>query len=280
MRNILRLLSKNYLILLFLLLEGLAFILIFQFNPFQRTFFVNASRDLTGNLYTNLSSLRAYTDLRFQNNILFLENARLRNEINRTREYVYLPDSINMLQDSLRDPFFENTFYLPARVINNSHNRQFNYITLNKGSLQGVQKDMGVVSDMGVVGVVIGASDHYSTVIPVINRNSRISSRISGSNNFGILEWDGRDPRIAQLNEIPIHVEVQKGDTIVTSGYSAIFPSGEIVGYIESFSLSEGNFMDISVRLATDFGRLLHVYVVNRYRQSEQEELENNMGYD
>ncbi len=280
MRNLLRLLSKNYLILLFLLLEGLSFILIFQFNPFQRTFFVNASRDLTGNLYANLSSLREYSDLKVQNNILVRENSRLRNQINHTREYVYLPDSLFLNVDSLTDPYFERSFYLPARVINNSVNRQFNYITLNKGRLQGVRNDMGVVSDMGVVGVVIGVSDHFSTVIPVINRNSRISSKILGSNNFGILEWDGRDPKIAQLNEIPIHVEIQKGDTIVTSGYSAIFPAGEIVGYIESFNLSEGNFMNIRVRLAADFGKLLHVYAVNRYRHSEQEQLERTMGYD
>jgi rod shape-determining protein MreC len=280
MRNILRLISKNYLILLFLLLEGLSFILIFQFNAFQRTFFVNASRNLTGGLYSSVSSLREYIDLQQQVDILKTENSRLRNELNHNREYVYMSDSLVMPADSAVESFFQRSFYSPARVINNSVNRQFNYITLNKGNLQGVKKDMGVVSDMGVVGVVIGSSQNYSSVIPVINRNSRISSRIRGSDNFGILEWDGRNPAIAQLNEIPVHVNVSLGDTIVTSGYSAIFPAGEIVGTIESFNPGQGNFMDIDVRLAVDFSKLLHVYVVHRYFQEEQTKLESALGYD
>jgi rod shape-determining protein MreC len=134
---------------------------------------------------------------------------------------------------------------------------------------------MGVISDQGLVGIVLESSANFATVIPVINREFRLSAKIKTNNYSGILQWDGVSPRFAMLTEIPFHVILTVGDTILTSGFSSIFPEGIEVGRIESFSLEKGNFYDIRVELFTDFQRLFHVNVIRNYRQEEQLNLEN-----
>ncbi len=134
---------------------------------------------------------------------------------------------------------------------------------------------MGVISDQGLVGIVLESSANFATVIPIINRNFRLSAKIKSNNYSGILQWDGVSPRYAVLTEIPFHVILTEGDTILTSGFSSIFPEGIEVGRIESFSLEKGNFYDIRVELFTDFQRLFHVNVIRNYRQEEQLNLEN-----
>jgi len=134
---------------------------------------------------------------------------------------------------------------------------------------------MGVVSDKGLVGIVLESSGNFSTVIPVINRDFRLSVKISSNNYSGILQWDGLSPQKAVLTEIPFHVSLLSGDTVLTSGFSSIFPEGIMVGEIESFSLEKGNFYDIVVKLSTDFQSLFHVNVIRNYRQEEQLNLES-----
>jgi rod shape-determining protein MreC len=134
---------------------------------------------------------------------------------------------------------------------------------------------MGVISDQGLVGIVLESSADFATVIPVINREFRLSAKIKSNNYSGILQWDGVSPRYAMLTEIPFHVILTEGDSILTSGFSSIFPEGIEVGRIESFSLEKGNFYDIRVELFTDFQRLFHVNVIRNYRQEEQLNLEN-----
>jgi rod shape-determining protein MreC len=134
---------------------------------------------------------------------------------------------------------------------------------------------MGVISDQGLVGIVLESSANFATVIPVINRDFRLSAKIKSNNYAGILQWDGASPRYAVLTEIPFHVELTVGDSILTSGFSSIFPEGIEVGRIESFSLVRGNFYDIRVELFTDFQRLYQVNVIRNHRQEEQLNLEN-----
>jgi rod shape-determining protein MreC len=150
-------------------------------------------------------------------------------------------------------------------------------MTLDRGKKDGVFKDMGVISDMGLVGIVYESSNNFSTVIPVINRNFRQSVKIKSNNYAGILQWEGSSPLYAMLTEIPFHVDIRERDTIVTSGFSSIFPEGILVGEIESFSLEQGNFYDIRIRLSTDFQSLFHVNVIRNYRQEEQLNLENQI---
>ncbi len=151
-------------------------------------------------------------------------------------------------------------------------------MTLDKGENDGVFRDMGVISDEGVVGIVLETSDNYATVIPIINLDFRLSVKLKSSSYAGILQWNGKSPLFADLNEIPFHVELLEHDTIVTSGFSSIFPEGIEVGTIESFTLEQGNFYEISVRLSTDFQSLFHVNVIRNYQQEEQLNLENQAG--
>ena len=176
------------------------------------------------------------------------------------------------VRDSIHDFPYQ---FIMAEISSNSFVQLSNYITLNKGRIDGIQPDMGVVSDQGVVGVVSQVSDHFSVVIPLLNPKSRLSCKVLGNNNFGYLIWDGKDASCATLEELPKHAEFNKGDTIVTSGYSAIFPPGLIVGTIEEFyNGRDDNFYSLKIRLATSFQTLQHVRVIRNFRQEEQINLE------
>lgn len=280
MRNLFRLIIRHIFIILFVLLEGLALLFLFQFNPYQKSFFVNMSRNMNASVYGHIGGIREYLFLKKENQRLFLENTRLQNMLSAyaTNQEIALNDSL--VADTLSSASGGQYYYIPAEVINNSVNKQYNYITLNKGSGQGIEKDMAVISNGTVVGVIAGVSDNFSTVIPLLNRNFRVGSSISRNNYFGILEWDGLHPDLGKLREIPLHVGVQKGDSIVTSGYSAIFPPGIGIGTVESISVKEGNFYDITVKLSVDFRNLKYVAVVKNILREEQKALENTLGYD
>ena len=138
-------------------------------------------------------------------------------------------------------------------------------------------KDMAVIGEEGIVGIVLESSPNFATVLPIINPDFRLSAKIRKNNFSGILLWDGSSSRQAVLNEIPYHVDVQVGDTIITSGFSAIFPEGLHVGTVSEFTLQEGNFYNIRIDLGTDFSTLFHVNVINNFLQEEQLKLEENL---
>ncbi|MFW5644361.1 MAG: rod shape-determining protein MreC [Bacteroidota bacterium] len=280
MRNLFRLILNNYFVLLFILLEGVSFLLIFQFNPYQKSLFVNLSRNVNGIIYSQIGDFRQYLYLKDENEQLLNENTDLRNHLSEAREIVYIISPDSLLSDTLAIKMEFQYDFIPADVINNSVNKQYNYLTINRGSRVGVAKDMAVISHGAVVGVVAGVSRNFATVIPLLNRNFRVGSKLERNDYFGILEWEGLDPQYARLKEIPLHVEVHSGDTIVTSGYSAIFPPGYLVGVVESLKVDEGNFYDIKVRLAVDFRKLTHVNVIGNIFREEQQELEKSFGYD
>jgi rod shape-determining protein MreC len=274
MRNLLFFFLRNYFVLLFLLLEGLSFILIFQFNDFQRSGFISHTRSITSFLQENFSGFRSYFNLRIENEVLSVENARLRNELARKGSYDKIP---GMVVDSASQTAYR---YIPSRVISSSVNKQYNYLTVNKGKKQGVYPDMAAISATGVVGIVVAVSDNYSTIIPVLNRNFRLSARLKKNKFFGIIEWEGRSADYVSLKEIPVHVEVQPGDTVVTSGFSAVFPEGIMVGVIETIENAGGNFHEIKVKLSTDYRKLYHVDLIRFIYKAELEELENRTKND
>lgn len=280
MRNLIHFIVKNYFVLLFLVLEAVSIVFIFQFNPYQKSIFSNLSRNVNGFFYNELGEVREFFYLKKENQLLHEENARLRNTLSRNFKIVtvHVYDSLN--SDSITSDALWQHYFLTAEVVNNSVNKPFNYITLNRGRKQGLEKDMAVISNGGVVGIVMGVSDNFSTVIPVLNRDFRLGSEISGTGHFGVLEWDAKNPETALLNEIPLHVDVQKGDSIVTSGYSAIFPPGLKVGTVESMKVKEGNFYEIRVNLEVDFRTLQHVLIIGNSYRKEKLELEKSFGYD
>ncbi|HER08191.1 MAG TPA: rod shape-determining protein MreC [Bacteroides sp.] len=270
MRTLLRFIQKYFNLLLFLILEAIAIFLIVRGSYYQQSRFVQMNRQITGFIYDRVDGTREYLSLKKVNRQLALENMQLRNRVEQLSGSL---DTARVLRVH-KEPYWY--YYVPAKIVHNSVYKQYNYITIDKGKKDGVFRDMGVISDQGLVGIVLESSGNFSTVIPVINRDFRLSVKIKSNNYAGILFWEGDSPLYAGLSEIPFHVELTVGDTIVTSGYSAIFPDGIEVGQIASFSLESGNFYDIRVKLFTEYQSLFHINVIRNYRQDEQINLEQN----
>lgn len=272
MRSLFKFILRNYFVFLFLFLEGVSFIFIFQNNAFQKSLFVEHTKNITSFFYKNFFGLREYFHLREENDILAIENSKLRNMLEHQ-------ESNGKLYFDSKDTTGRIKYeYIPAKVIYNSVNKQYNYIIVDRGKKQGVYNEMAVITDQGVVGIVSATSNNFATVLPVLNRDFRISAKIKRNNFFGVLEWEGLSPEVAALREIPIHVDVHEGDTIVTSGYSAIFPEGIDIGVVKSVTPTDGNFYDIFVHLSTNYLNLVHVYLIRNYFKEELDTLREGAG--
>jgi len=269
MRALLWLLKKYNYVLVFIVLEAIALVLLSNHNSFQHSILVNTNREIAGRLNERIVRGREYLHLKKNNEILVRENASLRNKVELLA--AAKPDSLTADSSNI------DYHYTAARIVKATHDRQFNYLTINKGKNQGIQEDMAVISEEGIVGIVLASSYNFSTIIPVINRNFRLSVKTKKDNFAGILQWEGKSHRQANLNEIPYHAEPEIGDTVVTSGYSAIFPEGLFVGTIKQFELKDGNFYRIDIELGTDFQRLFHVNIIHYRLQEEQLELESEI---
>lgn len=265
MENLLQFFKRFGLFLQFLLLETIAIVLLVYFNGYQRSVFMSSAGLVTGVVYQGMDAVGGYFHLRDVNEKLSQENAELKNEIARLQA-LSSPSVVQM--DSIAyatgdSVFYQPFYYLSAHIIQNSINRQQNYITLDRGTNDGVQQDMGVVSPQGVVGIVKSVSSHYAMVMPIINVQSHISCRLDASNNFGSLVWDAVDYRYATLQEVPGHVKVEIGETVSTSGFSSIFPSGIPVGKVVDVQLmTENQFLDIKVELSVDFAKISQVNLI------------------
>ena len=269
MKEIIKLILKYHFTIIFILLEIVSFSLIIRHNEYQRAIFSESASTLFGNISSTITGIKDYFRLKEMNESLANENILLKN---RLEKYEFLRDTIihgTVVQDSI--PVYE---YIGAKQVNATYNRTKNYITLNRGRKNGLQKEMAVCTPEGIVGLIQDLSDHFAVVIPLINVDSRISAKIKKNNYYGSLQWDGNDYAYSYLNDIPYHVEVNAGDTIVTSGLSKIFPEGIVVGYVESVDKETANFLKIKVKLAVDFKRINHVYVILNNKKNEQTSLE------
>jgi rod shape-determining protein MreC len=272
MRSLFLILWRNNFTLLFILLWSVCFYLIIINNNFQQVSVFNSTNKVAATILEAVNYVKEYINLKENNSSLARENARLKSLL----PDIYYDNSAQRTQvnDTARSQQYS---YLTARVINNSVNRRNNYLTLDKGSMQGVKKDMGVISSSGVVGIVKDVSNHYCTVMSVLHKNTRISTRFKKNNYFGSLVWEGNDSREATLLEVAKHVKFNVGDTLVTTVYSAIFPEGVMVGTVKRWDIKQGdNFYRITVNLSTNFSNLSHVYIVDNLHKSEQRELELN----
>lgn len=277
MRKLLDFLVRKRHWFLFILLEIVSFVLIYRNNAYQRSIIFSSGNLVTGHIASVAGAVTSYLNLRQTNRELLDRNGNLELEVLRLQQELaamrgdstafrgYAPDST--------ETFAYRS--LTAQVVNNSVSRLANYLVIDKGRNDGVAPDMGVVSQNGVVGVVAAVSDHFAVVISLLNPKFRLSCKVMGNNSFGSMAWDGRDIGFANLEELPRHVEFQQGDTIVTSGYSAIFPAGIVVGTVESHEKQhDDNFYSVRVKLSTDFSSLAYVRVISNYRQDEQHNLE------
>lgn len=276
MRNLLNFLIKYNYWFLFLLLEVASFILLFRFNHYQQSVYFTSANGVAGKVYEISGGITSYFHLKTANEdlldrnmwleqrLLFLENVLKEKGLDSARLY-----SMERLAPTEYQIF-------KANVIKNSLNKADNYITLDRGTTEGIRPEMGVVDANGVVGIVYKTSPHYSLVIPLLNSKSSISCKIVGSDYFGYLKWEGGNSRFAYLKDLPRHAEFNLGDTVVTSGYSTVFPEGVMVGTVDDMSDShDGLSYLLKIKLATDFGKVNNVRVISRNGQDEQKALES-----
>jgi rod shape-determining protein MreC len=256
-------------------MEIISFTLVFRYNSYQRAGVLNFASTVQGFTYSKINGLRNYLNLNKVNQELVDENILLRNQLDHYTQV--LRNSIETAETEL--PGRKYT-YIPARVISNSVNKQYNFLTIDRGRNHGIAPEMAVISPQGVVGVVYSVSANYSTVISLLNRDFMLSVKIRKNDYFGPLTWEGINPEIASLSEIPYHVDVRKGDTIVTSGYSTMFPEGLLVGTISDFVIEGSNFYRINVELSEKFRQLTYVYVINNLLSDEQLNLEEQLSDD
>lgn len=265
MESLLQFIKRFSLLLLFLALETVAIIMLVRFNSYQRSVLFSSANWVSGGFYQVVDAVGGYFNLREVNQSLSAENAALKNEIERLKaqQPALATTTDSTLVATADTTFWQPYSYVAAHVIQHSINKAQNYITLNKGTDDGILPDMGVVSPDGVVGIVKSASRHYAMVIPIINVQSRISCRLDSTQNFGSLVWDASDYRTAILQEVPGHATVKIGETVSTSGFSAIFPSNIPVGKVSDVTLiEESQFLQIKVDLSVDFGKLAEVNVI------------------
>jgi rod shape-determining protein MreC len=276
MRNLFLFLWRYNFFIFFLLLEIFCGYLIFQNNNFHRSSFINSTNAVSARVYSAVSKVTDYINLRSTNEALSRENAALKSLL----PDVFYIDSV--LKKVVNDTILKQQYnFMTAKVINNSVNRRNNYLTLDKGSLLGVKPEMGVVCSEGIVGIVKDVSDHYCSVMSFLHKDSRISARIKKNGFIGSLVWDGYDASHASLMDIAKHVQVARGDTIITSSFSSIFPEGILIGVVDEVTDGGGtNFQEISVKLSTSFGKLSYVYIVNNLLKDEQRALEEPLKND
>lgn len=273
MRNLLRLIIRYQNVILFVFLEIIAFILMANFSIYQRAKIFRLKHAIVGRIESRYQNLSAYFSLARENKNLSQENVRLYNS---------LPESFfNPVTENKSDTSPDARYiFSQARVIYNSTNKQYNFMILDKGSKHGVEPEMAVICNNGIVGMVKEATENFSSVVSVLNREFFPNALIKRNGYFGYIEWPGNHYKKAILKEIPIHADLKEGDTIVTSGYSDIFPRGILIGTIEDFEPVEGIFYRITVNLSTDFKKLGNVTLIKDLMRKEQIELETRAAND
>jgi rod shape-determining protein MreC len=272
---------KNF--ILFVFLQIISLYLIIQVNTRHNFVFAEFSQGISGSFQESRGRIFSYFNLMEENQkILYQmkeireEYLRMRNELAVYKNRLPLKSEYRIVPDSLLQK--EEFNFIPAQVVNNSLDKSYNFLTINKGSRNGVKKGMGLISDEGVLGQIISVTENYSLAMSILNKNFRLSAKIYQENFFGSLSWSGGSPEYAELEFIPLHVNIQKGDTIVTSGFSSIFPEGFRVGIIEDFEeKSEDGFYQIKVKLNSRPGNAYHVYVVANQNRVEIDTLETRI---
>lgn len=271
MRNLLNFFAKNSPFFSWLLLAILSIVLLCQNNPYHRSVWFGSANVVVGSIYDFQSSVTGYIGLREINEDLLDRTGQLE------AENLFLRQQLQQYEDQekhLADTISQYR-YMMAHVVGNTITQAENYITLDKGSLDGVVQDLGVADQNGIVGIVSKVSEHYSLVISVLNPKLRLSVMLKNTESFGSLVWDGADYRYAYLEDLPRSVKFELGDTIVTTGYTTSFPKNVLVGRVAESQDTGGSFLRLRVELFTDFNRINDVHVILNAKQEEQQALES-----
>lgn len=269
MQQIVNFILRNKAFLLFASLLSISLMLTIQSHSYHRSRFINSANFLTGGIYNTSNSVSSYFNLKSQNELLHEENNKLK---------AILFNSENNIKQAFIDStaFEKNYKFTPSVVIRNSYARKNNILLINKGKNDSITQDLGVITSKGILGIIENTNTNYSTVLSILNTTSRISAQLKKTNHFGSLSWNAISPREIQLTEIPKIAPIKAGDTIITSGRSAIFPKGIPIGTVSNFKLDIAeNYYEINVALFNDMSNIEHVYVIENKDKNAIENLLN-----
>ena len=274
MRNLLEFLAKYNHWFVFLILEVVSMVLLFQYNSYQGSAWFSSANAVTGKLYEWDANVETFFSFTKVNQELTQRNAYLEQEVQKLSDSLVCVTKDSSIYHRDQFALLRNYRLIPAKVVANSIDKPGNLMTIDKGSADGIHKDMGVISGTGVVGIVYLVAEHYAVVIPVLNTKSNISCMIQNRGYFGYLRWKGGVSDLAYLEEVPRHAHFKLGDYVVTSGYSAVFPPGVRVGRIlHVFNSADGLSYRVQLRLSTDFARLRDVCVIDDAAMKERLEI-------
>lgn len=278
MSNLIEFLKNNFHYFLFAVLLVVSFLMIGKSMSYDRYKFARTTQNITGPIQKNWSEMMHKFSLGNENEELVQQNIALM----RAQENMFIEKDDSLFTemsetDSVHTQSVRLYDYSHAHVIFKTTDQAFNYIIIDKGKKDGVVRDMAVTSPKGVVGVVGDVSDNFSSVISILHPDSRISAIVSSTNQVGTVVWDGKEPNAAYLENIPQHLEINIGDSVLTSGYSNIFPKGMLIGTVQQVTSGKNaSFLTIKVKLATDFNRLNMVYLIKNLYKSEIDSLKAN----
>ena len=271
MYRIIQFLFKHRAFFIFILLEAASIVLIFQNNSYQRAGFLNSSQWVVANILSTTDYMLDFFSLREVNSQLAVENALLREELGLQKENI----RSSFGNYSGRKHISGSYTYSEAEVINNSTRFFNNFLTVNKGSSDGIERGMGVIGSKGVVGMVKAVSDHYAVVYSLLHSDMMISSMLESTGDICTVQWDGKNPLTGLVKYIPRHLKLAKGEKVFTSGYNSVFPPNVFIGSIENIELRDDSpFYDVTINLATEFNSLSHVYIIHNNLKQEIDSLE------
>jgi len=266
MQQIINFIIRNKTFLLYLLLFTISIFFTIQSHSYHKSKFVNSANFLSGGLYNSAHSISQYFNLKNENEVLVEENIKLRTILHNSEQNSLIDTLSNTQQYSLTN----------ATVIKNSYSNTNNFLLIDRGEKDGMKQDLGVISSKGLIGIIDNTSNSYSSVISILNTNSRINAQLKKTNHFGTLRWDAKSPQIVQLVDVQKIAPVKVGDTIITGGRSTIFPKGIKVGAVESFELDEAeDFYEINITLFNDMTNIGHVYIIKNNDSEEILNLQN-----
>ena len=274
MRNLIDFITRYNHWFVFVILEVVSFVLLFKFNSYQGSVWFSSANVVAGKVYEADATIKNFFSLTKINQQLNVRNLYLEQTVRKLSEQVHAETGDSSWLFRTQAEVLKEHKLIPAKVITNSIDKRDNFITIDKGRLDGVKPDMGVACGTGIVGVVYMVSDHYSIVIPVLNSKSNISVTIRKRGYYGYLRWTGGASDLAYVDDIPRHAHFRLGDLIETSGYSAMFPPGIIAGQIlHVYNSPDGLSYRVQVRLTTDFGNLRDVCVIDNSAMKERIDL-------
>jgi len=259
MHNLLRFIKLNQFLLLFILIEGLSLTLLVQNNNYQSNKIIKFSTQYTSAFYKYKNSFKDYLALKETNDYLVEENAKIYTLKRNNNEFV---DSTDFNH--------KNFNYIAAKVINKSVNKRNNFITINKGIKNGIKNGMGIITNEGVIGIIHSVSENYALAISLLHNKSATGIFLKKNMHTGILTWNGFDYKTATISDLPIHIPLVIGDTIITNSYSNVYPEGINIGTISNFKKNDDGFYTINISLFEDFNNLRYVYVVYSDEAEEQ----------